>query len=181
MYTPETSVPRRKVFASILQDLVKSSRTLYGSISDVPVDDDSDQTPLVEFKDGLLEVFSLGMVSTNEYSPLRLSCLLGLFEMIMSRDLLSESEVGPLPENDLTRVQSSQAVQHLHQSMLNDADERNQEYARKALLDLAWKSPSLVIENSVVPLLESLEEGAYLKSQIINQSSSSERYRSIGL
>lgn len=55
--------------------------------------DQTEETPLLEYKDRLFAMFESALMSSNEYNGLRLSGLKGLELMVLSRNYLSANEV----------------------------------------------------------------------------------------
>lgn len=55
--------------------------------------DQTEETPLLEYKDRFFAMFESALMSSNEYNGLRLSGLKGLELMVMSRNYLSANEV----------------------------------------------------------------------------------------
>lgn len=55
--------------------------------------DQTEETPLLEYKDRFFAMFESALMSSNEYNGLRLSGLKGLELMVLSRNYLSANEV----------------------------------------------------------------------------------------
>jgi DNA repair/transcription protein MET18/MMS19 len=73
------------------------------------IDDTDFVTPLLTFKDRFFELFTNAIMSSNEYSALRLAGVKGLQGMILLRGFLSESEI-------------SYAIQYFVRIVLEDPD-----------------------------------------------------------
>ncbi len=91
LFNSETSTPRKVVFASFLYQIAKSSRIVFGTISEL--DDTNSEIPLALIKAPLLEIFSMGAAFGTEFNQLRFYCLSGLSELLLASGVLNKEEV----------------------------------------------------------------------------------------
>ncbi|KAF9362709.1 hypothetical protein BGX34_005646 [Mortierella sp. NVP85] len=136
-YTSSEQSTRKKALLDVLLDFLDASRVLYGSV-DKPTEHDTDfVTPLLTFKDRFFELFTNAIMSSNEYSALRLAGVKGLQGMILLRGFLSESEI-------------SYAIQYFVRIVLEDPDVELQETALNSLASLALSMP-VVVRSMALP------------------------------
>ncbi|CAJ0898616.1 8281_t:CDS:2, partial [Entrophospora sp. SA101] len=84
---------------------------LYGTIYEPKFDSDYDfTTPLISYKDELLEIFSSALLSINEYNELRSIGVNGIYNMILLDKFLSDDEISIL-------------LQYYNQIILNELDQ----------------------------------------------------------
>ncbi|KAG0242236.1 RNAPII transcription regulator C-terminal-domain-containing protein [Mortierella sp. GBAus27b] len=137
-YTTSEQSTRKKALLDVLLDFLDASRALYGSV-ETPAEHDTDfVTPLLTFKDRFFELFTNAIMSSNEYSALRLAGVKGLHGMILLRGFLSETEV-------------SYAVQYFVRIVLEDPDAELQETALNSLASLALIMPGVVRAMALPP------------------------------
>ncbi|RUP34620.1 Dos2-interacting transcription regulator of RNA-Pol-II-domain-containing protein [Jimgerdemannia flammicorona] len=105
----------------------------------VPPADQDFVTPLLAYKDRFFEIFGTALMSSNEYSALRLGGLKGLHLMAMLRQYLAINEVRHLAHYGLSEtLMVGIAVQSINQILLDDDD-----------AELRW---TLVISSSIMHL-----------------------------
>lgn len=90
---------RRKAILDILTELLVASKKLYGSVEDVGYDRDF-QTPLLMYKQQILQVFMLSLNTTD--TVLRQASLKGIHEMVLMKQFLKGEEVN-MTVDQLTR------------------------------------------------------------------------------
>ncbi|KAJ3050197.1 mms19 nucleotide excision repair [Rhizophlyctis rosea] len=146
---------RRKTVLEVILDFIVAAREVYGSIDVQSSGLDEDfVSPIVNFKDNLLVQFSSALTSRNEYAPLRVVGARGLFEMLMSRQLLAENEAGII-------------IQLLNQTVLDDPDEDVKAEALRALVNFAEKRPESVLQNSLPVFYDELpSEGWAIDAEV---------------
>ncbi|RUS33413.1 Dos2-interacting transcription regulator of RNA-Pol-II-domain-containing protein [Jimgerdemannia flammicorona] len=109
----------------------------------VPPADQDFVTPLLAYKDRFFEIFGTALMSSNEYSALRLGGLKGLHLMAMLRQYLAINEVGIV-------------VQSINQILLDDDDAELRTEALKSLFMIAHHRPAPLLEHTVPSLVAQL-------------------------
>ncbi|KAF8933133.1 Dos2-interacting transcription regulator of RNA-Pol-II-domain-containing protein [Dissophora ornata] len=130
-YNSSEQSTRKKALLDVLLDFLDASKVLYGSVGQSSEYDTDFVTPLLAFKDRFFQLFTNAIMSSNEYSALRLAGVKGLHGMILLREFLSETEI-------------SYAVQYFVRIVLEDPDVELQETALSSLASLALIMPGVV-------------------------------------
>ncbi|CAG8494992.1 1280_t:CDS:10, partial [Ambispora gerdemannii] len=155
-YRKSELITQKKAILEVFMQFLEASRTLYGSIDDVIMGDQVDQdfvTPLLAFKDELFEIFSGSLITTNEYSELRLISLIGLYSMILIRQFLSDNETGIV-------------LQYFNRVILTEYDQEIisrcyfRSEALNALANIAHYKPNVVLEISLPTFIAHLPDDA---------------------
>ncbi|KAG0328198.1 hypothetical protein BGZ99_005864 [Dissophora globulifera] len=142
-YNSSDQSTRKKALLDVLLDFFEASRVLYGAAGQ-PTEHDTDFiTPLLTFKDRFFEIFTNAIMSSNEYSALRLAGVKGLHGMILLREFLSQTEI-------------SYAVQYFVRIVLEDPDTELQETSLSSLASLALIMPDVVRSIALPAFLETL-------------------------
>ncbi|KAJ3034783.1 mms19 nucleotide excision repair [Rhizophlyctis rosea] len=135
---------RRKTALEVIVDFIIAARTVYGSIdADSGEMDEDFVNPILNYKDNLLVLLSGALTSRNDYAPLRIIGAKGLFELVMSRQLLVESEAATV-------------LQLFNQTVLDDPDEDVRAEALRALVEFAERRPDTVLQHSFPVFFEQL-------------------------
>lgn len=99
------------------------------------------------YKDKIMECLTIAVVYADDYPPLRDTCLIGIFELILTPNFLEPQE-------------TQQYVVQIYQAMMEDSNERNRDNARGLMKDLAGRQTGLVRKECIEPLL-SIGMGVY--------------------
>lgn len=92
-YKTTDSAIRRKAVLDILTELLVASKKLYGSVEDVGYDRDF-QTPLLMYKQQILQLFMLSLVESNATDTvLKQASLKGIHEMVLMKQFLKGDEM----------------------------------------------------------------------------------------
>ncbi|KAF9435406.1 hypothetical protein BGZ76_006356, partial [Entomortierella beljakovae] len=142
-YTSSDQSTRKKALLDVLIDFLDASKVLYGSVGEPSEHDTDFVTPLLTFKDRFFELFTNAIMSSNEYSALRLAGVKGLHEMILLREFLSETEI-------------SYAVQYFVRIVLEDSDTELQEVSLASLASLALIMPDAIRSMALPAFFEML-------------------------
>ncbi|KNC99444.1 uncharacterized protein SPPG_05684 [Spizellomyces punctatus DAOM BR117] len=139
---------RRKTLLDVVVDFLSAGREVYGSVNTEAMDVDDDFiTPLLVFKERVLDICIAAASAASAYVPLRQAGLRGIIELLMSRQLLAGPEVGL-------------ALGQLHQSLLMDADLDARSEALVSLVSLSRVRPDLVLQHTVSQLFAQLPVGS---------------------
>ncbi|KAI9273301.1 Dos2-interacting transcription regulator of RNA-Pol-II-domain-containing protein [Helicostylum pulchrum] len=105
---------RQKAILDILTELLLASKKLYGSVEDVGYDRDF-QTPLLMYKQQILQIFILSLNETSD-TILKEASLGGIHEMVLMKQFLKGEEVN-IVINHLTRQLMSAEKQLRYQAL----------------------------------------------------------------
>nr|CAG8521448.1 2428_t:CDS:10 [Entrophospora candida] len=130
--------------ATLSKLLLKYSQYLYGTIYEPKFDSDYDFiTPLISYKDELLEIFSSALLSINEYNELRSIGVNGIYNMILLDKFLSDDEISIL-------------LQYYNQIILNELDQELFDETLKLLSDISKYKSNLILEITLPIILDKL-------------------------
>ncbi|CAH1762414.1 11976_t:CDS:10 [Entrophospora sp. SA101] len=132
------------ISATLSKLLLKYSQYLYGTIYEPKFDSDYDfTTPLISYKDELLEIFSSALLSINEYNELRSIGVNGIYNMILLDKFLSDDEISIL-------------LQYYNQIILNELDQELFDETLKLLSDISKYKSNLILEITLPIILDKL-------------------------
>nr|CAG8536573.1 15089_t:CDS:10 [Entrophospora candida] len=100
-------------------------------------------TPLISYKDELLEIFSSALLSINEYNELRSIGVNGIYNMILLDKFLSDDEISIL-------------LQYYNQIILNELDQELFDETLKLLSDISKYKSNLILEITLPIILDKL-------------------------
>ncbi|KAI7878974.1 hypothetical protein K492DRAFT_132041 [Lichtheimia hyalospora FSU 10163] len=137
----------RKAIMDVILEFFEASTALYGSM-DGDVDmDQTEETPLLEYKDRFFAMFESALMASNEYNGLRLSGLKGLELMVLSRNYLSANELGI-------------AVQSFNKILLDESDDELRTAALASLKEICKIDTTYLVEQTIPALVTQLPESA---------------------
>ncbi|TPX55830.1 hypothetical protein SpCBS45565_g08489 [Spizellomyces sp. 'palustris'] len=154
---------RRKTLLDVVVDFLSAGREVYGSVNTEAMDVDDDfVTPLLAFKERVLDICIAAASTASAYVPLRRAGLRGIIELLMSRQLLAGPE---------TKIQTAAwagkvtlALGQLNQSLLMDADPDPRSEALVSLVSLSRARPDLVLQHTVSQLFAQLPVGSWTET-----------------
>ncbi|KAI9275582.1 RNAPII transcription regulator C-terminal-domain-containing protein [Phascolomyces articulosus] len=144
---------RRKAIMDVILEFLEASKSLYGA-ADGDVDmDQTEVSPLIEYKDRFFGIFESAITSSNEYNGLRLSGLKGLELMVLTKNFLSQNERGI-------------GVQAFNKILLEETDEELRTAALASLKEILQFDTKYIVEETVPFLMKRLPDSAKETQQI---------------